>query len=283
MKILVTGARGMLGTDLMTVLRERHEVVGMDIEELDITDINQTLGILRENNPDVVINCAAYTNVDGCESNEELAYRVNAIGPRNIAVACNDIGAAMVHISTDYVFPGNSSKPYREDDSVGPKSVYGLSKLAGEGNVRSLCTRHFIVRTSWLFGVNGPNFVKTMLRLAKENLELSVVNDQTGSPTYTPDLAAALADLITQPVYGTYHLTNSGTCTWYQFTREILDEAGITGVEVKPITTEELNRPAPRPAYSVMDNLNWRLNGFLPLRHYRESLKDYLAADKANT
>ncbi len=277
MRVLVTGSRGMLGTDLMKALNKRHMAVGLDIEELNITDLTQTLKTVKELAADVVINCAAYTNVDGCETNEEQAYKVNAIGPRNLAVACNELGAALVHISTDYVFPGTSSRPYREDDPIGPKSVYGWSKLAGENNVRALCSRHYIVRTSWLFGQHGPNFVKTMLRLAAERTELTVVNDQTGSPTYTGDLAAALIDLIAQPAYGTYHLTNSGTCTWYEFTKEILQDAGITGVDVKPISTEELNRPAPRPAFSVLDNFNWVLQGFKPLRHYREALGDYLA------
>lgn len=279
MKILVTGAKGMLGNDLLSILALKHQVTGLDIEELDITDLDKTTKSLKLLAPDVVINSAAYTNVDACESNIDLAYRVNSLGPRNLAVACNQIGAALVQLSTDYVFPGTSSEPYREDDPTGPISIYGKSKLAGENNIRTLTNRFYIVRTSWLFGQNGPNFIKTILRLAGERDLLTVVDDQTGSPTYTGDLAQAIAKLIETNAYGSYHLTNSGTCTWYQFTKEILQEAGITGVEVKPITTGEFNRPAPRPAYSVMDNQNWRLLGFEPLRSYKEALRAYLAKE----
>lgn len=275
MRILVTGAKGMLGTDLMKALKEKHTTVGIDIDELDITDLAETLVAVKEAAPDVVINCAAYTNVDGCETNEETAYKVNAFGPRNLAVACEQTGAALVHISTDYVFPGNGNRPYREDDLTGPKSVYGCSKLAGENNVRTMCSRYYIVRTSWLFGANGPNFVKTILRIAGEGNPLSIVNDQLGSPTYTRDLADALAALITQPAYGTYHLTNSNHCSWYEFTRQILEMAGLAN-EVAPISSEEFKRPAPRPAYSVLDNFNWRLMGYEPLRDYKAALRDYL-------
>lgn len=269
----------MLGSDLLATLAPHHQVTGLDIEELDITDLAKTLQTLKLLAPEVVINCAAYTNVDGCESNIDLAFQVNALGPRNLAVACNEVGAALVHISTDYVFPGTRSESYREDDPTGPSSIYGKSKLAGENNIRTLTNRFYIIRTSWLFGQNGPNFVKTILRLAGERAQLTIVNDQTGSPTYSVDLAQAIAKLVKTPAYGTYHLTNSDTCTWYQFTKEILVEAGVTGVEVKPITTEEFNRPAPRPAFSVMNNQNWRLLGFEPLRSYREALRAYLAQE----
>lgn len=277
-RILITGAKGMLGTDLRGFLAEQHTVIGLDMDGLDITDLEQSIAAVREYTPDVVINCAAYTNVDGCENEIDLAYRVNAIGPRNLAVACERIGAALVHISTDYVFPGDSSYPYREDDLTGPKSIYGKSKLAGENYIRSLSYRYFIIRTSWLYGKNGHNFVKTILRAAQEGNPLSVVNDQTGSPTYTRDLVKAISSLIASPAYGTYHLTNSGACTWFDFTKDILDLAGIQN-EVRPTTTKELNRPAPRPAYSVMDNFNWRLLGYESLRHYKEALKEYLAEE----
>lgn len=270
----------MLGTDLMDILGEEHEVIGVDVKELDITDLIRTTKYIRDLSPQIIINSAAFTNVDGCETDIEQAYLVNAEGAGNLAEACDKTGAALVYISTDYVFPGTGAKPYREDDPTGPQSVYGKSKLAGEENVRRLCDCHYIVRTSWLFGRHGHNFVRTMLRLANERDRLSVVDDQTGSPTYTRDLAEALVRLILQPAYGTYHITNSGTCTWYQFCREILAAAGINNVEVKPITSEELNRPAPRPAYSVLDNFNWRQLGYPPLRHYREALREYLAKEK---
>jgi len=282
MRVLITGSKGMLGTDLAEALRPNQHVIGVDLEELDITDLDRVRQKIRDTSPQMVINCAAYTNVDGCETNEEQAYQVNALGARNLAVACCETGAAMVQLSTDYVFPGTETKPYREDDPTGPMSVYGMSKLSGENYVRSLCSRHYIVRTSWLFGAHGPNFVRTILRLAEERDLLTVVDDQAGSPTYTRDLAGALVRLITRPAYGTYHLTNSGSCTWYEFCKEILAEAGITGVEVKPITSAELDRPAPRPAYSIMDNFYWRLHGYQPLRQYREALRDYLAGEKAD-
>lgn len=275
MRILITGAKGMLGTDLRGFLGGSHTVYGLDMESLDITDLDQAINVVQDHMPDVVVNCAAYTNVDGCEKEVDLAYRVNAIGPRNLAVACERVGAALVHISTDYIFPGDSSHPYREDDLAGPKSVYGKSKLAGENYIRSLCNRYYIIRTAWLYGKNGPNFVKTILRIAEEGKPLNIVNDQTGSPTYTRDLVKAISELITKPAYGTYHLTNSSTCTWFDFTRDILELAGLKS-EVNPITSNMLNRPAPRPAYSVMDNFNWRLQGKEPLRHYKEALKDYL-------
>lgn len=276
MKILLAGARGMLGTDLTDVLQKDHDLTALDIAELDITNPARTLQTVRRLSPQLVINAAAYTDVDGCETEKELAWQVNGQGPANLAEACREAGAVLVQISTDYVFPGTGIRPYREDDPTGPRSVYGMSKLAGEENVRRLCDRHYIVRTAWLFGRHGHNFVKTMLRLAGERDVLAVVDDQTGSPTYTRDLAEAIARLISRPVYGTYHITNSGICTWYQFCREILAGAGITGIEVKPVTTAELNRPAPRPAYSVLDNRAWRQLGWPPLRHYSEALRDYL-------
>lgn len=275
MKVLVTGARGMLGTDILQAFKS-NEIIGLSREELDITNLNDVLSTVRSIKPDVVINCAAYTKVDDCETNVELAYKVNAIGPRNLAVACEENNCALLHISTDYVFDGTAHTPYKEDAMTNPLGVYGKSKLAGEQFIRELCTKFYIVRTSWLYGKNGPNFVETMLKLAQTHLELRVVHDQIGSPTVTKDLAEAIYNLIQTPAYGIYHLTNSGTCSWYEFAREIFDIKGIN-VKVNPITTEEFPRPAPRPKYSVMDNFCWRLQGMEPLRDYKVALKEYLS------
>jgi dTDP-4-dehydrorhamnose reductase len=281
LKVAICGAGGMLATDVREVFQQRgHEVFDLTINDLDITDITMVREKFSTIKPDVIFNAAAYTNVDGCESEPDLAYKVNSLGPRNLAIAANEAGAALVHISTDYVFGGVGNTPYREYDQTNPQSVYGKSKLDAELFVRNLCPRHYIVRTAWLFGINGNNFVRTMLRLAAERDTLTVVNDQLGSPTFTYDLAIALADLIEKPTYGTYHLTNSGECTWFEFTREILRQAGIEGVEVKPMTTEQLNRPANRPRYSVLDNYVWRMDGRVPLRNYREALADYLQREQ---
>ncbi|KNZ70037.1 dTDP-4-dehydrorhamnose reductase [Thermincola ferriacetica] len=276
MHILITGSNGMLGHALTAVLSQQHKLTGLDLPDLDITNLSAVKSAVSFHQPDLIINAAAYTDVDGCETNVDHAFAVNALGPRNLAVVCNELNIPMVHISTDYVFDGTAASPYRETDKPNPRSVYGKSKLLGEQYVRELTNKHYIIRTSWLFGENGKNFVATMLRLAKERDEIGVVNDQTGSPTYTRDLANAISELIQQPAYGTYHITNSGTCTWYQFAREIFRQAGINKVRVKPITTEEINRPAPRPRYSVLDNYLWRLQGMRPLRQYKDALTDYL-------
>jgi dTDP-4-dehydrorhamnose reductase len=281
LKVAICGAGGMLATDVREVFQQRgHEVFDLTINDLDITDITMVREKFSTIKPDVIFNAAAYTNVDGCESEPDLAYKVNSLGPRNLAIAANEAGAALVHISTDYVFGGVGNTPYREYDQTNPQSVYGKSKLDAELFVRNLCPRHYIVRTAWLFGINGNNFVRTMLRLAAERDTLTVVDDQLGSPTFTYDLAIALADLIEKRTYGTYHLTNGGECTWFEFTREILRQAGIEGVEVKPMTTEQLNRPANRPRYSVLDNYVWSMDGRVPLRNYREALADYLQREQ---
>lgn len=276
MRAVIIGSNGMLGSILHRTLQKNYKVINIDLPHIDITKLALVKSVIASNSPDLIINAAAYTDVDGCETNIDQAFAVNAIGPRNLAVVCNELNIPLVHISTDYIFPGTSSTAYKEWDQPGPQSVYGKSKLLGEQYVRELTNKHYIIRTSWLYGENGKNFVSTMLKLAKEKEEIGVVNDQVGSPTYTGDLASAIAELITEPAYGTYHITNSGTCTWYEFTLEIFKQAGIQGIKVKPITTEEINRPAPRPRYSVLDNYIWRLHGKEPLRNYREALGDYL-------
>jgi dTDP-4-dehydrorhamnose reductase len=274
-KVLVTGAKGQLGADIADALKDDFESVLTDVEEMDITNPSDVQANFALHEPDVVIHAAAYTNVDGCESNQEDAFRINAIGTQNIALACQDSNAVMIYISTDYIFDGTSKKPYREFMSANPINVYGQSKLMGEQIVRSHLEKHFIVRTSWLFGAHGHNFVKTMLRLSTEKKEISVVNDQRGRPTYSRDLADAIVKLMDSSFYGTYHVANVGETSWYEFARKILELAG-RDTKVKPITTDQYPTPAKRPAYSVLDDFIWKLRGFEPLRHWELALSDFL-------
>ena len=275
MKILITGSNGMLGHDLIEVLKEQHELILTTSKTLDITDKEHVIEFICENNPDVVINSAAYTDVDGCETNQDLAYSVNGDGVRNLALACRKADCPLVHISTDYVFNGKNTRPWVEDDDVGPINVYGKSKLKGEEAVLEILDKFFILRTAWLYGVKGKNFPKTMLELAKDHSEITVVHDEVGTPTYTPDLASAISELIETDYYGIYHLTNSGKCSWCEFARHIFEVAGVD-VKVIPVTASEFARPAPRPSYSVLENRNWVKNGFQPLRSYKEAIKEYI-------
>ncbi len=272
--ILVVGANGMLGRDLMTVLS--GEIRGVDIGEIDITSPDSVRTVLLTLKPQVVVNVAAYTDVDGCETNREPAYAVNGDGVGHLAGVSADIGAKLVQISTDYVFDGGKGSPYLEDDPTGPLSVYGESKLLGENNAR-LNPDHLIIRTQWLYGLHGKNFVETMLRLAAERTELSVVDDQIGSPTWTVDLAKSIGALIDHRCRGTYHAANAGFCSWNEFARAIFTEAGMP-VTVHPMTTKELNRPAPRPLYSTLEcgKLS-RHTGFTP-QGWREALRSYLSS-----
>jgi len=295
MRILITGACGMLGRDLVEVLSEGQELYLLDVETfppslssqfstltLDITDSAKTYREVTRINPDIVIHAAAYTDVDGCETNRDLAFRVNALGTRNIALACQRFDTELLYISTDFVFNGEKGEPYLEFDRPDPQSIYAKSKYWGELYIESLLNRFYIVRSSWLFGKNGKNFVTTILNLAKQKKEIEVVNDQIGSPTYTKDLARAIAQLIgterkdpttRASLYGIWHITNSGQCSWYEFAREILQDSGV---RVKPITSKELNRPARRPKFSVLENSIWKLQGWKSLRHWKEALRDYL-------
>lgn len=267
----------MLGTDIHKVFSSDCNVTALKRDELDIADAGAVFRTVAEESPDIVVNCAAYTKVDECETETDTAYSVNGYGAGNIAAACAEAGSRLVHISTDYVFDGYKKEPYIEDDLTNPSSVYGRSKLLGEDCVRRFCGRHYIVRTQWLFGENGGNFVKTMLRLALVGGAIRVVNDQFGSPTYTHDLAGAIHELVQRPAYGTYHLTNAGVCSWFDLAREIFRLSGIDR-DVTPCTTEEFPRPAKRPPYSALDNLHHRLAGGSPLRCYGEALSDYLKA-----
>ncbi|GIM45660.1 NAD(P)-dependent oxidoreductase [Collibacillus ludicampi] len=275
MKVLVTGAYGQLGKDLVTILQDRFEVFGMGKEELDVTKMNQSREVVHSIMPDVIIHTAAYTAVDLAEKEENQAYLVNAFGTRNITVVAEEVGSKICYISTDYVFDGLSSVPYKEYDQTNPLGVYGKSKRAGEQLVQSLSSKFFIVRTSWVYGFHGNNFVKTMLKLAEERNHLKVVHDQVGSPTYTVDLSLFLSELITTDKFGIYHASNTGACSWYEFAKAIFEEIGISA-QIEPCTTEEFPRPAPRPKYSVMDHLSIRCNGFKDFRHWRDALRDFL-------
>jgi dTDP-4-dehydrorhamnose reductase len=275
MKVLIIGSEGMLGHDLVDILSAENEISTTTIDTLDITDINKTIKTVKEINPDVVVHAAAFTNVDGSESNPDLAYKVNVVGTRNVAVACSEADSALVYICTDYVFDGTKGSSYYEYDQTNPLSVYGKTKHLGEVYIRDILNKFYIVRTAWLYGFHGPNFVTTMLNLAKTNDSISVVSDQVGSPTYTVDLANAIASLIKKPAYGIYHITNSEHCSWYEYAKEIFDIAGID-IELKPVTTEEFQSPAPRPKYSVLENYNWKMEGFSEIRSYKEALRAYM-------
>jgi len=337
MKVLVTGANGQLGTDLCKVVRD-FEVVPLTHKDIEVSDMSSVKQVLTRHKPDIIINTAAYVRVDDCEDEKDRAFSVNALGARNVAVVAQELGARLVHMSTDYVFggeheptselvgeglvpsqneaeglvpsqrkpeglvpsqrkqeglvpsqkkpkgivPSRKPHPYTEFDRPVPINIYGQSKLAGENLVRHFCLRHFIVRSSALFGVAGSsgkegNFVETMLRLAKERDELRVVNDQVFSPTYTKDLARKIVQLMTTECYGIFHITNKGACSWYEFAREILKLAGIK-TRVVAITSEQYPQKACRPRYSVLDNYHLRLLGMDDMRPWQEALKDYLVA-----
>ena len=275
MKILITGSSGMLGHDLIEVLKDKHDLILSTSKTLDITDKDKTIEFIRENKPDIVINSAAYTDVDGCETNRELAYSVNGEGVRNLAIGCAEVDCPLVQISTDYVFNGKSDRPWAEDDEIGPISIYGKSKLEGEEAILKILDKYFIVRTAWLYGINGKNFPKTMLELSENHSEITVVYDEVGSPTYTLDLARKISELIETDYYGIYHITNSGSCSWCEFSRYIFELAG-RDVKVIPVTAAEFARPAPRPSYSVLENKKLIENGFEPLRNYKEAIKEYI-------
>lgn len=276
MRIMVTGANGQLGQELVKQLSDsEHDLFAYTKTELDITDTESVLTVCDDIKPHIIINAAAYTNVDGAETNEELAYQVNAVGQRNLTVAAEKVGAKICYISTDYVFNGQATSPYNEYMNVDPLGVYGQSKYAGEFLTQTLHTKYFIVRTAWVYGEYGPNFVKTMLKLAEEKSELGVVHDQVGSPTYTVDLAEFLIELVQTEKYGIYHCTNSGICSWYEFAQEIFKLAK-KDIKVVPLTSDQFPRPAKRPTYSVLGDLSVRINGFIPRRNWKEALGEYI-------
>lgn len=276
MKIFVTGVKGQLGHDVVKELERRGiEAIGVDIDEMDITDADSVNRVIRQTAPDAVIHCAAYTAVDAAEENEELCRKVNAEGPRNIARVCKDLDIKMIQISTDYVFDGQGERPWEPDDACRPKSVYGRTKYEGELAVMEQLEKYFIVRIAWVFGINGKNFVKTMLNLAKNHDTIRVVNDQFGSPTYTYDLAKLLVDMVLTEKYGIYHATNEGICSWYEYACAIFEEAGVN-VIVVPVTTQEYGAKANRPANSRMSKEKLTENGFDRLPDWRDALRRYI-------
>jgi dTDP-4-dehydrorhamnose reductase len=272
-KVAVTGSEGMLGHDIQRAFSD-VELFCLTYENLDITVLDEVVRRIWEIRPDYVINAAAFTDVDRCEAEPDLACRVNGLGARNIAIACEEVGCPVVQISTDYVFNGNKIGPYDEWDDTNPINQYGLSKLMGERFVMSLTNRYYIVRTSWLYGKKGKNFVDTIGRLLSERDGIDVVHDQVGSPTYTVDLARKLKEIIGKG-YGIYHATNTGSCSWYEFAAAIARKKGI-GKRITPVTSEAFRRPAKRPANSVLGHTMLRLEGLGDMRPWEEALGEYL-------
>lgn len=275
MKILITGANGQLGRELARQYSQQHELILTDRDSLDITNERELAGAFAQMKPQAVVHCAAYTQVDGAESDFDGAFRVNVIGSQNVAAQALQHGAKLVYVSTDYVFDGQTDSHYREYDRTNPLNVYGKTKLLGEQMVKEIIGRHFIVRTAWLYG-NGNNFVRTMLKLAQIKDRLQVVNDQIGSPTCTKDLAAAIGRILESDAYGTYHATCQGECSWYDFAREIFRLTGYN-IPVDPVPTEAFPRPAVRPRYSVLDNYMLAMTVGDPMRTWQDALQEYVA------
>ncbi len=277
MKVLVTGINGQLGHDVMRELEKRgHEAVGVDIEEMDITDAACVRRVMTRTVPEAVIHCSAYTAVDRAEEEVELCRRVNAEGTKNVAEVCAELDCKLLYLSTDYIFSGEGERPWEPGDEPDPLNVYGLTKYEGEQEIKSRINKFFIVRISWVFGVNGNNFIKTMLRLGRENGAVRVVDDQIGSPTYTYDLAVLLVDMIETEKYGEYHATNEGVCSWYEFAKEIFAVAGMSEVEVTPVSSEEFPVKAKRPKNSRMSKEELVKNGFNKLPSWQDAVKRYV-------
>lgn len=277
MKVLVTGTKGQLGYDVVNELEKRgHTAVAVDIEEMDITDAVSVERVITEAEVEAVIHCAAYTAVDAAEDNVEICRRVNAEGTENIAKVCKKLDLKMIYISTDYVFDGEGERPWEPDDERHPLNVYGQTKYEGEFAVEKYLEKYFIVRIAWVFGVNGKNFIKTMLKLSETHEELNVVDDQVGSPTYTYDLAVLLVDMVESDKYGRYHATNEGLCTWYEFAKEIFRQAGVE-VKVNPVTSDMFPAKAKRPKNSRMSKEKLDANGFHRLPTWQDALERYLS------
>ncbi|HIV33708.1 MAG TPA: dTDP-4-dehydrorhamnose reductase [Candidatus Blautia intestinigallinarum] len=276
MKVLVTGAKGQLGYDVMNELAKRgYEGIGVDVQEMDITDAQAVDRVITESGADKVIHCAAYTAVDAAEDNVDLCRKVNAQGTENIAKVCKKLDIPMLYLSTDYVFDGEGTRPWEPDDKRDPLNVYGQTKYEGELAIEENLDKYFIVRIAWVFGVNGKNFIKTMLKLAENHDTITVVNDQVGSPTYTYDLSRLLVDMIETDKYGRYHATNEGLCTWYEFAVEIFRQAGIS-VNVVPVTSEEFQAKAKRPHNSRLNKDKLDEMGFKRLPSWQDALSRYL-------
>ncbi|MCR5607795.1 MAG: dTDP-4-dehydrorhamnose reductase [Lachnospiraceae bacterium] len=276
MKVLATGFKGQLGYDVIKRLEALNiECKGVDIDDFDLTNKDQTINYILDYKPDVVVHCAAYTAVDKAEDNRELCYNINVNGTAYIAEACKKLDAKMVYISTDYVFEGLGTDEYKPDDKKNPINYYGETKSLGEDEVTKALEKFFIIRISWVFGVNGNNFVKTMLRLGAERDSLNVVADQIGSPTYTYDLAELIADMIQTDKYGIYHATNEGFCSWYEFTEEIM-KCGNRNCKVSPIESKDYPTRAKRPFNSRMDKSKLEENGFKRMRSWQEAVQEYI-------
>lgn len=275
-KVIVTGANGQLGRAInqLYVGNTEYELINTDVGELDITDIDKVMEFVRGIRPYAIINCAAYTAVEACENEEDLAFRINAIGPRNLSIAATETGARLMHISTDYVFDGNGRRPYLETDPVGPQGAYGRTKLSGENFVKEFSYKHYIVRTAWLYG-DGKNFVKTMLRLSETNDKVRVVKDQVGSPTSAAELAKAVAYLLPTENYGLFHGTCEGDCSWAQFTEEIFRLAGKSTI-VEPITSEEYGAAVKRPAYSILENYMLKMTTDFMFSDWHDAIAEYI-------
>jgi len=275
-RVLIVGAHGMLGQDLVKVLERSFEVVALGRDELDISLYNNVKKVLKEVSPQVVINAAGYTDVDACERKSRLAFAVNGEGAKNLARATSVLKAKLVYISTDYVFDGKKETPYSEEDQPNPLNVYGESKLMGERYVQKFADDYLIVRTQWLFGPGGRNFVDTILDLSQDRERIEVVDDQVGSPTYTLDLSRAILTLLQKDLWGVFHVSNSGSCSWYEFAKEILAQVGRDTVQLVPISSADLTRPARRPLYSVLSNEKLHKEAGLAMRPWQEALRDYL-------
>ena len=276
MRVLVTGYAGQLGYDTIRLLEARGiECRGVDMQDFDLTDGQAVKNYVQTYRPNAIVHCAAYTNVDKAESQPEICAAVNGMGTVNIVRAALSVGAKVVFISTDYVFPGTGDQPWKINDAYGPRNVYGMSKVQGEDAVRSLMTRYFILRTSWVFGKNGRNFVRTMLRLGKEKKELRVVSDQVGSPTYTKDLARVICDMLPTEKYGIYHVRNEGYISWCDFARMIMQKAGLP-CRVLPVASSEYPTPAKRPLNSRLDASRLAEAGFEPMPSVENALDRYL-------
>lgn len=275
-KIIVTGCNGQLGRAVNLEFQNNTEIefVNTDVGELDITNIDKVMELVKQVKPYAIINCAAHTGVDACEDEWDKAYKINAIGPRNLSIAASETGAKMIHVSTDYVFNGKADKPYTEFDKPDPQGAYGVTKLAGENMVKDFADRYFILRTAWLYG-DGKNFVKTMLRLSESNDKVRVVGDQVGSPTSAKELAAVIAQLIFTENYGIFHATCEGSCSWAQFAEEIFKMAGKKTV-VEAITTEEFGAKASRPAYSILENYMLKLTTDYRFADWHDALSVYM-------
>lgn len=288
MKIMITGCNGQLGNELQSIIKSGKSEIGtapkeiinasvlpVDIDELDITNLSAVENFVLKNKPDVIINSAAMTNVDGCETMQDVAFKVNAVGVRNLSMAAKKVGAKLIHVSTDYVFAGDANKPYIEWDTVNPKSAYGASKALGEKYALEFNDKTFIVRTSWLYGYIGKNFVKTVRRVIREKGAITVVNDQIGNPTNANDLAHHILKLALTDEYGIYHCTGNGECSWYDFAVKIAEYSGFGDV-VKPCTTEEYPTPTKRPAYSSLRNLALECSIGDEMRDWQVALKEYI-------